>query len=39
MKKRKVVIEVLGGVAYVKDCPEDVDVEIIDYDNLEAEGN
>jgi hypothetical protein len=35
--KRKVVIEVYGGVAEVTSCPDDVDVEIIDHDNLEAE--
>jgi hypothetical protein len=34
----KVVIEVLGGVAYVKSVPEGVEVEIIDYDNAEREG-
>ena len=34
---RKVVIEVLGGVAYVASCPEDVAVEIIDYDNTNEE--
>lgn len=34
-KKRIVIIEVLGGVAYVKKCPIDVEVKIIDYDNLE----
>jgi hypothetical protein len=33
----KVVIEVLGGVAYVKSVPEGVDVEIIDLDNAEGE--
>ena len=31
--KQKVVIEVLGGVAWVKSCPDDVEVEIIDHDN------
>jgi hypothetical protein len=31
------VIEVLGGVAEVTACPDDVEVEIIDYDNEEAE--
>lgn len=31
--KYKVVIEVLGGVAYVEECPPEVEVEIIDYDN------
>jgi hypothetical protein len=30
---RKVVIEVLGGVAYVKSSPEDIEVNIIDHDN------
>lgn len=35
--ERKVVIEVLGGVAYVASCPPDVKVEIIDHDNLEEE--
>ena len=33
MKTLKVVIEVLGGVAYVAKCPEGVTVEIIDHDN------
>lgn len=32
----KVVIEVLGGVAYVKSAPEGTYVEIIDRDNEEA---
>ena len=31
---RKVIIHVRRGVAYVVECPEDVEVEIIDYDNL-----
>ena len=31
----KVVIEVVGGVAYVTQCPPEVEVEIKDYDNLE----
>ncbi len=31
-KKRKVVIEVLKGVAEVTKCPDDVEVEIIDHD-------
>ena len=30
----KVVIEVMGGVAYVTQCPPEVEVEIRDYDNL-----
>ena len=29
---RKVIIHVRGGVAYVVECPEDVEVEIIDHD-------
>ncbi len=33
----KVVITVLGGVAEVESCPDGIEVEIIDYDNLEAE--
>ena len=33
----KVVIEVLGGVAYVKSVPDGIDVEIIDLDNAEGE--
>jgi len=32
MKKRKVIIEVYGGVADVTQCPDDVEVEIIDHD-------
>jgi hypothetical protein len=36
--ERKVVVEVLGGVADVTTCPADVEVEVIDHDNLEAEG-
>ena len=35
----KVVIEVVGGVAYVTQCPPEVDVEIRDYDQLEDQGN
>lgn len=31
----KVVVEVMGGVAYVTQCPPEVEVEIRDYDNLE----
>ena len=31
----KVVIEVIGGVAYVTQCPPEVEVEIWDYDQLE----
>ena len=31
----KVVIEVVGGVAYVTQCPPEVEVEIKDYDQLE----
>lgn len=31
----KVVIEVKGGVAWVAQQPENIEVEIIDYDNLE----
>jgi hypothetical protein len=33
MKTRRVIIEVLGGVAYVTHCPRGVEVEIIDHDN------
>lgn len=36
MEKLKVIIEVSGGVAEVTSCPENVEVEIIDHDNLEA---
>lgn len=32
----KVVIEVKGGVAWVAQQPENIEIEIIDYDNLEA---
>lgn len=32
----KVLIVVQGGVAHVADCPPHVEVEIIDYDDLEA---
>ena len=35
----KVVIEVLGGVAYLISAPEGIEVEIIDLDNAEGEGN
>lgn len=34
--KPKVVIHVRGGVAEVATCPDSVEVEIIDYDHLEA---
>ena len=32
-QKRKVVVEDNGGVADVTQCPDDVEVEIIDHDN------
>ena len=34
MEKQKIIIEVSGGVAYVKEYPDDVIVEIRDYDNV-----
>ena len=34
---KKVIIEVLGGVASVAECPDNVEVEIIDYDNINDE--
>jgi len=37
--KPKVVIEVSGGIADVTSCPDGVDVEIIDHDNLEEEAS
>lgn len=36
MKNKKVVIEVLGGVAVVAECPAGVEVSIKDYDNCPA---
>ncbi len=36
-KAGTVVIEVLGGVAYVMSHPDDVEVEIIDHDDENAE--
>lgn len=35
--ERKVLIEVLGGVAYVTCRPNDIEVEIIDHDNRDNE--
>jgi hypothetical protein len=35
----KVVIQVLGGVAYLVSAPEGIEVEIIDLDNAEGESN
>jgi hypothetical protein len=35
--QHKVVVEVSGGVAEVTHCPPNVEVEIIDHDDLEAE--
>ncbi len=35
-QRRRVVIEVRGGVAEVTDAPNDVEVEIIDHDNESA---
>jgi len=35
----KVVIQVLGGVAYLLSAPEGMEVEIIDLDNAEGESN
>lgn len=37
LEKLKVTIEVSGGVAECTDCPEGVEVQIIDHDDLEAE--
>lgn len=37
MANNKVVVQVLGGVAYVVSAPAGVDVEIIDLDNAEGE--
>jgi hypothetical protein len=37
MKGRVVVVEVLGGVADVTTCPEEIECVIIDHDNLEDE--
>ena len=34
--ERTVVVEVLGGVAYVVSSPDDIAVEIIDHDNAET---
>ena len=36
MEKFRVIVEVLGGVAYVTCCPEAVEVEIIDHDDKSA---
>ena len=36
MGKLKVVIEVSGGVAFVTQCPNEVEVEIIDHDDESA---
>lgn len=35
MENLKVVITVRGGIAEVEQCPKGIEVEIIDYDNLE----
>jgi len=32
--KYKVIVEILGGVAEVTSCPDNVEVEIIDHDIL-----
>ena len=37
MGSSKVVVEVMGGVAYVVSAPAGIDVEIIDLDNAEGE--
>ena len=34
-KYQRVVIEVLQGVAYITQCPENIRIEIHDYDALE----
>jgi hypothetical protein len=34
-RENLVVIEVSGGVAYVAKCPPGIEVEIIDYDNID----
>ena len=37
MTNSKVVVQVLGGVAYLVSAPAGIDVEIIDLDNAEGE--
>ena len=34
-KKKRVLISVRGGVAYVDICPKGIEVEIVDHDNVE----
>ena len=36
MDNNKVVVQVIGGVAYVVSAPAGIDVEIIDLDNEEV---
>jgi hypothetical protein len=38
MSQRKVVIAVSGGVAHIVSAPDDVDVVINDYDDMDEEG-
>jgi hypothetical protein len=35
----KVIIEVKGGVAWVAECPDNIEVIIKDHDNLEEGAN
>ena len=37
--KKLVIVEVSGGVAEVTECPEGVEVKIIDHDNMEDADN
>lgn len=34
---QKVIIEVSGGVAYIKSCPKNIEVEIRDYDTDDSD--
>lgn len=36
LKKQIVVVGILGGIAYTKECPENITVLFVDYDNLSA---
>ena len=38
MSKKIVIVEVLGGVAEITQCPDDVEVILKDYDNFPSDG-
>lgn len=37
-KKEQIVISIIGGVAEIEYCSDNVEIAIIDFDNIKADG-